>query len=169
MKIQPFEEDQIQGASVDIHLGSKILKYKTLNVPYIDVKDVKMEDYIEIIKVDKNGFVLHPGESILAETLETVELSPRIAAKIDGKSSLGRLQIRIQNAGFIDPGFRGNLTLEMKNDGVMAVKLYPLMPIAQLRIFQSDIPCEKPYTGKYQDSIGPVGSRLYLDFKEKEE
>ncbi|MCS4542035.1 MAG: dCTP deaminase [Euryarchaeota archaeon] len=168
IKIEPFDgEKQLQPASIDLKLGYRIRFYKTLSIPYIDVKNANMEDYTEELAV-QDGFILHPNQTILASTLEWIELSPYIAGKIDGRSSVGRLQVRVQNAGWIDPAFRGNITLELKNDGLVPVKLYPGMRICQLRLWQSDKPCERPYRGKYQDSKGTVGPRLYLDFTDSE-
>ena len=131
-----------------------------------------MEDLTELVEVgDGEPFVLHPGEFVLGQTLELVQLPDDLVARLEGKSSIGRLGLLIHStAGFIDPGFRGNLTLELSNVANLPITIYHGMPIGQISFMRLDAPVERPYgsddTGsKYQGQTEPTPSRFHLNFE----
>jgi len=115
-------------------------------------------------------FILHPGEFVLAVTLERVEIPAHLVGRLDGKSSLGRLGLIVHStAGFVDPGFKGRLTLELTNLANLPIQLYPGMPVSQISFSYLSTPAEKPYgargtKSKYQGQEGPEASRYYLNF-----
>jgi len=155
--------DQIQPASVDLRLGYSFLVPKPDSVTHLDLKEGVPDDYYQEVSLTSNMdcFVLHPNEFVLGTTLEWVELPNDIAAHIDGRSSIGRLGISCHiTAGFIDPGFKGQITLEICNFGKVAVKLYPWFRVCQLVLSRMSSPVLKPYSGRYQGQIGAVGSRV---------
>lgn len=174
IKIKPFDRSQIGPCSVDLRLSDEFRIFKVMNKTHIDPfhKD-SPEEYTKIIKADsENPFIMHPGEFVLAATLEWIEIGNTIAAKLDGRSSLGRLGIVVQTAGYIDPGFKGNITLELGNIGKMPVALYPGMRICRLTFKKLTSECEVPYgmkSGqKYLMQRGVGVSKIYED-KEFEE
>lgn len=168
IKINPFNEDHVQPASIDLTLGDKIRIFRKDKHVLIDVKEP--QNFTDLIEV-KDHFILHPNEFILGATREIVGLSGKYTARIEGKSSLGRIGVITHaTAGFVDPGFEGNITLELGNVGNLPVKLYSGMKIAQISFFQmSSIP-EKLYgesklKSKYKGDSGPAESRIHLNFK----
>ncbi len=171
IKIEPIDEEiQIQPSSVDLRLGNEFIVFKHLQKAYIDPFKDNPEEYTEKIYV-KNGsyFILHPGEFILGTTKEWIEIPNDIVARIEGRSSLGRLAILVHvTAGFIDPGFKGRITLELTNLGKMPVALYPGMRICQISFYKLTSSCEIPYgdkrrDSKYQYQTGAAGSKIFLD------
>ena len=139
--------------------------------PYIDVRK-PMEDLTEL--VDAGGeepFILHPGEFVLGQTLERVTLPNDLVARLEGKSSLGRLGLLIHStAGFVDSGFSGNLTLELSNVANLPITIYEGMPIGQISFMRMDGPVDRPYgaesnTSKYQGQTEPTASRFFENFK----
>jgi dCTP deaminase len=131
-----------------------------------------MEDLTELVEVeDERPFILHPGEFVLGQTLERVGLPDDIVARLEGKSSLGRLGLLIHStAGFVDAGFEGNLTLELSNVANLPITIYKGMPIGQISFMRMDGPVERPYGSdeagsKYQGQAEPTPSRFHLNFK----
>jgi len=165
-------EVQIQPSSVDLRLGNQFKIFQRTKKAYIDPLKDDAEEYTETIAIkDSETFILHPGEFVLASTKERVELGEDVVARVEGRSSLGRLALLVHaTAGYIDPGFRGNLTLELSNVGKMPIALYPGMRICQLSFEIMSSKVEVPYghpsrDSKYQDQKGPISSRIHLDKK----
>ncbi len=169
--IDPWEERYLQPASVDLRLGQEFRVFRNYRLPYIDVKQ-EMPQLTELEKVDEfNPFILHPGEFVLAVTMERVEVPPDLVGRLDGKSSLGRLGLIVHStAGFVDPGFKGRLTLELTNVANLPIALYSAMPVSQISFSRLSTPAEHPYgkaTGsKYQGQEGPEPSRYYLNYRQ---
>jgi dCTP deaminase len=158
-----LDPEQIQPASVDLRLGDTFLVPKPDSTTHLDLREGVPKDYYQLVKLtgDDDCFVLHPGEFVLGTTQEWVELSADLAAHVDGRSSIGRLGISCHvTAGWVDPGFVGQITLEMCNFGKVAVKLYAGFKVCQLILHQMSSPAEKPYCGRYQNQVGATGSRV---------
>jgi dCTP deaminase len=170
--VDPLDDPdlQIQPASVDVRLGHEFLTFKTPHVSHVDPRDPKdVEGYTDEEHVPQGEpFVLHPGEFVLGTTYERVEIPSDLVARVEGRSSLGRLAIVVHaTAGFIDPGFQGKITLELSNLGHVPVALRPRMRISQIVIQQLTSAAHRPYgserASKYQDQGGPTASRLEED------
>jgi dCTP deaminase len=168
--IDPFQPSCIQPSSVDLHVDRYFRVFRNSRYPFIDVRKPQ-EDLTELIEVKEDEpFILHPGEFALGSTLEKVILPDDIVARLEGKSSLGRLGLLIHStAGFIDPGWKGNLTLELSNVANLPITLYFGMKIGQISFLRCTTPVEHPYGSKvlgsrYQEQKGPTPSRFYLDF-----
>jgi dCTP deaminase len=166
--IEPFDASMIQPSSIDLHVDSQFRVFDNTRYPFIDVRK-PMEDLTSLREVGPDEpFILHPGEFVLGSTLEKVTLGDSIVARLEGKSSLGRLGLLIHStAGFVDAGWSGHLTLELSNVANLPITIYPGMKIGQLCMFQMTSPAERPYgkTGKYQGQRGPTASRFFMDFK----
>jgi dCTP deaminase len=169
--IDPYAEAMVQPSSVDVRVDRCFRVFHNARYPFIDVRQ-PMEDLTELVNVEEEEpFILHPGEFVLAQTLERVQLPDDIVSRLEGKSSLGRLGLLIHStAGFVDPGFVGNLTLELSNVANLPVTIYYGMPIGQISFMRLDSPVERPYGSgeagsKYQDQAEPTPSRYYLNFK----
>jgi dCTP deaminase len=166
--IEPFDPEMVQPSSIDLHVDDTFRIFANSRYPYIDVKQ-RMDDLTEEVKAGTDEpFILHPGEFVLGSTLERVTLPDNIVARIEGKSSLGRLGLLIHStAGFVDAGWAGHLTLELSNVANLPITIYPGMKIGQLCLFRMSSPAERPYSnrGKYQDQRGPTPSRFYEDFE----
>jgi dCTP deaminase len=170
--IEPFKEELIQPSSVDVRVDSRFRVFHNARYPYIDVRQPR-EDLTELVEVDEGDpFILHPGEFVLGQTLEQVSLPDDLVARLEGKSSLGRLGLLIHStAGFVDAGFSGNLTPELSNVANLPVTIYQGMPIGQISFMRMDGPVERPYGSrekgsKYQGQAEPTPSRFYLNFKD---
>ena len=170
IEIDPWDETLIQPASVDLRLGRKIRVFRNSMVPYIDVKQ-ELPDLTELVEIDEvNPFFLHPSEFALGVIYERICLSPSIAARLDGKSSLGRLGLLVHStAGWVDPGWRGHLTLELSNVSSLPISLYYQMKISQISFMELSTPSEHPYgsgslESKYQDQAEPEPSRYYKNY-----
>ncbi len=168
--IEPIAEDALQPASVDIRLDREFRVFRNHRDAYIDVRE-PMEGLTAIEHVDDNEpFVLHPGEFVLGSTLERVALPDDMVARVEGKSSLGRLGLLVHaTAGYVDPGWDGHLTMELSNVSNLPVRLYYGMKIGQLSFLQLTTPAEHPYgspalRSKYQGQTGPTASRGYSDY-----
>ena len=169
---EPLDMDCIQPASVDIHLDKKLLVFKTWRHPfYIDVRQ-NLEDLTEMVEIgEEKPFFLQPGEFVLASTLECITLPDDIVARLEGKSSLGRIGLLIHStAGYVDPGWTGHLTLELSNVAKLPITLYYRMRIGQVSFLRLTSAVEKPYGAqglgsKYQGQTEPTPSRYYQDFK----
>jgi dCTP deaminase len=169
--IEPFDPALVQPSSVDVRVDRRFRVFHNARYPYIDVRR-PMDDLTELVEVsDSEPFILHPGEFVLGQTLERVTLPEDIVARLEGKSSLGRLGLLIHStAGFVDSGFSGNLTLELSNVANLPITIYHGMPIGQISFMRMDAPVEHAYgsrgTGsKYQGQAEPTPSRFYLDFE----
>jgi dCTP deaminase len=159
----------LQPASVDLRLGREFRVFQNYRMPYIDVKKETAE-LTELTSITEDTpFILHPGEFVLAVTMERVEIPDDLVGRLDGKSSLGRLGLIVHStAGFVDPGFKGRLTLELHNIINLPVTLYYKMPVSQLSFTRLTTPAEKPYGAagsKYQGQEGPEPSRFYLNYR----
>jgi dCTP deaminase len=170
--IEPFDPELIQPSSVDVRVDRRFRVFHNARYPFIDVRQ-PMEDLTELVEVTGGEpFILHPGEFVLGQTLEHVTLPDDMVARLEGKSSLGRLGLLIHStAGFVDAGFSGNLTLELSNVANLPITIYEGMPIGQISFMRMDGPVEHPYgsrtTGsKYQGQAEPTASRFYLNFKD---
>ena len=169
--IDPYDPGLIQPSSVDVRVDRQFRVFHNARYPYIDVRQ-PMEDLTELVEVrDDEPFILHPGEFVLGQTLERVTLPEDLVARLEGKSSLGRLGLLIHStAGFVDSGFSGNLTLELSNVANLPITIYHGMPIGQLSFMRMDGPVEHPYGerekgSKYQGQTEPTPSRFYLNFE----
>lgn len=169
--IDPYASTFVQPSSVDCRMDRFFRVFNNSKYTHIDPKK-RMEDLTTLVEVpDGDSFVLHPGEFVLASTLERFTLSNKIAARLEGKSSLGRLGLLTHStAGFIDPGFDGCITLELSNVSNLPITLWPGMKVGQLAIFTLSSPAETPYGSgtlgsKYQGQRGPTPSKAYLNFQ----
>lgn len=172
--IDPLDDPelQIQPASVDVRLGREFLEFRRANIPCIHPnREQEVGEYVsETVIEDGNEFVLHPGDFVLGTTKERVEVPPDLVAQVEGRSSLGRLAVVVHaTAGFIDPGYRGQVTLELSNLGSAPVALTPGMRISQLVFTELKTASERPYGAergsKYQDQAGPQASRIGGDLE----
>ncbi|MFU0805506.1 MAG: dCTP deaminase [Pseudoclavibacter caeni] len=170
IRIDPSEDMLVQPASVDIRLDRYFRLFDNHKYPVIDPAEEQTE-LTRLIAVDPDEpFVLHPGEFVLGATFERVTLPDDIAARLEGKSSLGRLGLLTHStAGFVDPGFTGHVTLELSNMATLPIKLWPGMRVGQLCFFQLSSEVEHPYGSKaygshYQGQRGPTASRSWMNF-----
>ncbi|HWC13516.1 MAG TPA: dCTP deaminase [Actinomycetota bacterium] len=170
--IEPFDEADVQPSSVDLHVDRFFRTFHNARHPFIDVK-MPMEDLTEVVEVkEEEAFILHPGEFVLGSTMEYVKLPDHLVARLEGKSSLGRLGLLIHStAGYVDPGFEGHLTLELSNVANLPITIYPNMKIGQISFFQLTSPAQNPYGSravgsKYQGQRGPTPSRYHVNFEE---
>ena len=168
--IQPYDAQDLQPSSVDLHLDRSFRVFRNNRYPYIDVR-APQPDLTELLTVgDDEPFILHPGEFVLGQTLEWVELPDDLVARLEGKSSLGRLGLLIHStAGYVDPGWKGNLTLELSNVANLPIALYHGMRIGQISFFGMSSPVERPYgspalRSRYQGQSEPTASASYRDF-----
>ncbi len=168
--IEPLDRTLNQPASIDVRLDRYFRVFENHRYSVIDPALNQPELTRLLEAAGDEAFVLHPGEFVLGATLEYVRLPDDIAARLEGKSSLGRLGLLTHStAGFIDPGFEGHVTLELSNTATLPIKLYPGMKIGQLCFFQLSSPAEYPYgssvTGShYQGQRGPTPSRSHVNF-----
>jgi dCTP deaminase len=168
--IDPLDESCIQPASVDLRLDRLFRVFLNHTMPVIDVK-TDLSDLTRLVEIDDgDAFILHPGEFVLGSTAEQVTLPDDIVARIEGKSSLGRLGLLIHStAGFIDAGFSGHLTLELSNVANLPITLYPGMKIGQVSFLRMTTPADVPYGSaragsKYQGQRGPTPSRYWENY-----
>jgi dCTP deaminase len=172
IEIDPYDDDCVQPSSVDLHVDSQFRVFANSRYPYIDVRK-PMPDLTELVEVGADDpFILHPGEFVLGSTRERVRLPDDLVARLEGKSSLGRLGLLIHStAGYVDPGWDGYLTLELSNVANLPITIYPGMKIGQISFFRLSSPADKPYgskeTGsKYQGQRGPTASRFFEEFRD---
>ena len=168
--LEPYQLDMIQPSSVDVRLDRFFRLFDNHKYPYIDPAE-DQPNLTRLIETKTNEpFILHPGEFALGSSYELVSLPDDVAARLEGKSSLGRLGLLTHStAGFIDPGFSGHVTLELSNVATLPIKLWPGMKIGQLCFFQLSSPAERPYgsseySSRYQGQRGPTASRSHLGF-----
>jgi dCTP deaminase len=166
--IDPFDPACIQPSSVDLHVDAEFRVFRNNRYPFIDVK--QQQDLTELVEVKpEEVFILHPGEFVLGSTLERVALPDDLVARLEGKSSLGRLGLLIHStAGYVDPGWDGFLTLELSNVANLPITIYPGMKIGQISFFRLTTPAAMPYGSagnKYQGQRGPTASRFFEEFR----
>lgn len=168
--LDPFDPVLVQPSSVDVRLDRFFRLFDNHRYPAIDPAEEQPELTHLVQVADDEAFVLHPGEFVLASTLEVVTLAADLAARVEGKSSLGRLGLLTHaTAGFVDPGFSGHVTLELSNVATLPIKLWPGMKIGQLCFFQLSSPAAHPYGDRargshYQGQRGPTASRSWENF-----
>ena len=172
--IDPFDPSCVQPSSVDLHVDDQFRVFANSRYPYIDVRE-EMPDLTELVQAKPDEpFILHPGEFVLGSTLERVVLPDDLVARLEGKSSLGRLGLLIHStAGYVDPGWDGYLTLELSNVANLPITIYPDMKIGQISFFRLSTPAEVPYgakgtKSKYQGQRGPTASRFFEEFGDPE-
>ena len=169
------DEQQIQPSSVDMRLGDEFKVFKVIRKPYIDPKDEEdIAEYMESSTVPEGeAFIIHPNEFALATTQEYVKVPDDLVARVEGRSSMGRLGVTMHvTAGYVDPGFEGRITLEISNIGAMPVALYPGQRVCQLVFETMTTPAELPYghpkrNSKYMNQLKPESSRVKLDYELK--
>ena len=168
--VAPYDEAMVQPSSIDVRLDRWFRVFANHRYTHIDPAR-EQEHLTELVEVDDaDPFVLHPGEFVLASTLEVITLADDLAARLEGKSSLGRLGLLTHStAGFIDPGFSGHVTLELSNVASLPIKLWPGMKIGQVCVLPMTSPASEPYGSasygsRYQGQRGPTPSRSYLNF-----
>jgi len=171
VRVDPYDPACLQPSSVDLHLDREFRVFRNNRYPYIDVRQAQ-PDLTELVTIqDDEPFILHPGEFVLGQTLEWVELPDDLVARLEGKSSLGRLGLLIHStAGYVDPGWKGNLTLELSNVANLPIALYCGMKIGQISFFEMSSPVERPYGSKelgskYQGQSQPTASEYHRDFE----
>lgn len=172
--LDPYDPVMIQPSSIDVRLDRFFRVFDNHKYASID-PSIEQPDLTRLVEVEGDKpFVLHPGEFVLGSTFESVSLPDDIAARLEGKSSLGRLGLLTHStAGFIDPGFEGNVTLELSNTATLPINLWPGMKIGQLCFFQLSSPAEHPYGSskygsRYRGQRGPTASKSYLNFRRGE-
>jgi dCTP deaminase len=168
--IRPYDPADLQPSSVDLHLDRRFRVFRNNRYPYIDVRKPQ-PDLTELVTIENDEpFILHPGEFVLGQTLEWTELPVDLVARLEGKSSLGRLGLLIHStAGYVDPGWKGNLTLELSNVANLPIALYFGMKIGQISFFRMSSAVERPYGSKelgskYQGQSEPTASAFHRDF-----
>jgi dCTP deaminase len=169
--IDPYTPEAVQPSSIDLHLDRRFRVFKNSRYPYIDVREEQAE-LTELVEIaGDEPFILHPGEFVLGSTLERVELPNDLVARLEGKSSLGRLGLLIHStAGYVDPGWEGNLTLELSNVANLPITLYDGMKIGQISFQRLSSPVEVGYGdarigSKYRGQRDPTASLYHRDFE----
>jgi dCTP deaminase len=168
--LEPWDPAMVQPSSIDVRMDKYFRLFDNHKYRVID-PSTDQPDLTRLVEVDPGeGFVLHPGEFVLGSTLETVTLPDDLAARVEGKSSLGRLGLLTHaTAGFVDPGFSGHVTLELSNVATLPIMLWPGMKIGQLAFFRLSSPSDDPYGSSrhgshYQGQRGPTASRSFQNF-----
>ena len=168
--MDPWDPAMMQPSSIDVRLDRFFRVFENHRYPHIDPAADQSDLTRQVEPEGDEPFILHPGEFVLASTFEAVTLPDDVAARLEGKSSLGRLGLLTHStAGFIDPGFSGHITLELSNVANLPITLHAGMKIGQLCLFKLSSPAEHPYGSKqagsrYQGQRGPTPSRAYLNF-----
>lgn len=169
--LDPFEPSLVQPSSIDVRLDRLFRVFNNHLYTHIDPAE-RQDDLTALVDIpDGEAFVLHPGEFVLASTLETVTLGQQLAARLEGKSSLGRLGLLVHStAGFIDPGFSGHVTLELSNVASLPIRLWPGMKIGHICVLRLSSPADHPYGSavygsRYQHQRGPTASRSWQNWQ----
>ena len=168
--LDPFDAAMVQPSSIDVRLDRMFRVFENHRYPHIDPSEEQSELTRQVEPTGDEPFILHPGEFVLGSSLELITLPDDVAARLEGKSSLGRLGLLTHStAGFIDPGFSGHVTLELSNVATLPIKLWPGMKIGQLCFFRLSSPAEHPYGSdvygsRYQGQRGPTPSRSFANF-----
>jgi dCTP deaminase len=170
LRIEPLDETAIQPASLDVRLDREFRVFNVTSRPFVDVRE-PVDELTDLLAIkDDEPFVIQPGTFCLASTIETITIPDDIVARVDGKSSLGRLGLLVHaTAGYVDPGWTGKLTLELSNQSQMPIALYYGMRIAQISFIRLTTPVDRPYGSeelgsKYQGQTGPTPSRISREF-----
>ena len=170
IRLDPLDDALVQPASIDVRCDRRFRVFRNSRYGFIDVKQ-QMPELTELVEAEGDEpFILHPGEFVLGAMLERVTLGTDIVARLEGKSSLGRLGLQVHStAGFIDPGFDGHVTLELSNVANLPITLYAGMKIGQLSFLELDAAAEAPYGAdrlgsKYQGQVGPTPSEYWRNF-----
>ena len=169
--IRPLGDGCIQPASVDVHLDRQLLVFRNNRVPFVDIRANTERLTDKVLIADDDAFMLHPGEFVLGSTVEHVEVPDDLVARLEGKSSLGRIGLLIHStAGYVDPGWKGHLTLELSNVSNLPVTLYYRMKIGQISFLRLTEPAEHLYGSKelgskYQGQQEPTPSKVYEDYQ----
>jgi dCTP deaminase len=166
--IDPFDEQFLQPSSYDVMLAPQFRTFQNHKISFVDVR--KRRDITDLVDVGEDGeFMIHPGQFVLGNTVERFSIPKHLAGKLEGRSSLGRLGLIIHaTAGYVDPGFSGQLTFEISNISGLPIKLYSGMRVAQICFFRMTGDVLRPYGkagNKYQGQTGPTASRVWKDFK----
>lgn len=171
LAIKPLDAEAIQPASVDLRLDRGFRIFRVTSRPFVDVRQ-PVDDLTDLVTIESGEpFVIQPGTFCLGSTVETVTIPDDIVARVDGKSSLGRLGLLVHaTAGYVDPGWTGKLTLELSNQSQMPIALYYGMRIAQISFLRLTTPVDRPYGSpglgsKYQGQTGPTPSRAFQEFE----
>ncbi|WP_117211956.1 dCTP deaminase [Allorhizocola rhizosphaerae] len=169
--LDPFEPSLVQPSSIDVRLDRLFRVFNNHLYTHIDPAE-QQDDLTTLVEVEPGqAFILHPGEFVLASTLEVVTLGHQLAARLEGKSSLGRLGLLVHStAGFIDPGFSGHVTLELSNVASLPIRLWPGMKIGHICVLRLSSPAEHPYGSpvygsRYQHQRGPTASRSWMNWR----
>ena len=170
IRMEPFLPEMIQPSSIDVRLDRYFRLFDNHKYAYIDPAEDQPELTRLIETTAGEPFILHPGEFVIGSTYEQITLPDDVAARLEGKSSLGRLGLLTHStAGFVDPGFSGHVTLELSNVATLPIKLWPGMKIGQMCFFRLSSPAERPYgsaeySSRYQNQRGPTASRSFQSF-----
>lgn len=169
IEIDPYDPALVQPSSIDVRVAPEFRVFHNNRQPYIDVRR-PLEDLTDVVTMaGDEPFILHPGEFVLGSTLERVAIPDDLVARLEGKSSLGRLGLLIHStAGYIDPGWNGQITLELSNVARLPITIYPGMPIGQISFLTLTTPVDRPYQGKYVGQSGPTASEYYKNFADQE-
>jgi dCTP deaminase len=170
VRLEPYDDAMVQPSSIDVRMDKYFRLFDNHKYPFIDPAEDQPE-LTRLIEVERGEpFILHPGEFVLGSSYEVVTLPDDLAARLEGKSSLGRLGLVTHStAGFVDPGFSGHVTLELSNAATLPIKLWPGMKVGQLCFFKLSSPAENPYGSakygsRYQGQRGPTASRSFQNF-----
>ena len=168
--VDPYDAALVQPSSIDVRVAGQFRVFHNSRRPFIDVRE-PLDDLTELVEISPDApFILHPGEFVLGSTVERVRLPDDLVARLEGKSSLGRLGLLIHStAGFIDPGWDGTITLELSNVARLPITIHLGMKIGQISFMRLDRPAERPYGhpelgSKYQGQTGPVDSQYARNF-----
>jgi dCTP deaminase len=168
--LEPWDPEMVQPSSVDVRIDRYFRVFENHRYPHIDPAE-EQPDLTRLVETPGDeAFILHPGEFVLASTYEVITLPDDVSARLEGKSSIGRLGLLTHStAGFIDAGFSGHVTLELSNVATLPIKLWPGMKIGQLCFFRLTSPAEQPYGSgasgsRYQGQRGPTPSKSYQNF-----
>ena len=162
LAVDPLDDEQVQPASIDLRLGTSYAKVDEHNLTHLNLDNQPRYEELEM-----DSLVLPPRQFILATTKEYIKLPDNLTAFVEGRSSIGRMGLFIQNAGWVDPGFEGEITLELFNANNLPLKLDSGRRICQLVLAQMDQAAQNPYRGKYQGQRKATGSRVFLDSESK--
>jgi len=160
LKVSPLCEHSIQPASIDLRLGNH---YLTVEDRHMDMGVISLSEEIKYRELEGDTMIIPPHSFLLATTMEHMEIPDNMTAFVEGRSSVGRIGLFIQNAGWVDPGFKGQITLELYNANSLPIKLEAGRRICQLVLCSMDKPALKPYNGKYQGQTLSTGSRVFQD------
>ena len=167
--IDPFDEENLQPASYDLHLDKHFLVFNKIQHHVIDPKE-SMDGKMKEVEIDEDTpFIIHPDEFALGMIHEVTGVSDKVVGRLEGKSSIGRMGLLIHvTAGFLDPGNKLKMTLELHNTAPMPIKLYYKMPIAQMAFEELSSPCDEPYSpskgSKYHGDMKPKASQMFKNF-----